>query len=177
MAVLSFKNEQGRWELVEVPGMLKFYPQELTEEQKAQARTNMGIDKLGIDEEAVTEIAENVVSEKLINYIPMPINLDEALEAYSVVLPAIGKDPDTGADLCGPIPLDVTGGSPAAIPMRDSDGNIILNSQSNEYFTNPDLGVYAVNGNAVKAYVEAQITALETRLKAYINETILNGEW
>ena len=42
MAILKYKNANNEWELVDTLGAIKYLAQILTEEQKAQARENIG---------------------------------------------------------------------------------------------------------------------------------------
>ena len=42
MAVLKFLNQNGQWEMVETPGVIKYTEQQLTETQQAQVRANIG---------------------------------------------------------------------------------------------------------------------------------------
>ena len=42
MATLKFKNENNEWEVIETPNAIKYIEQELSEEQKKQARINIG---------------------------------------------------------------------------------------------------------------------------------------
>ena len=42
MAILKFKNENNEWEIVESPDTIKYIEQQLSEEQKVQARKNIG---------------------------------------------------------------------------------------------------------------------------------------
>lgn len=43
MATLKIKNSEGKWEVAETPGAVKFTPQTLTSAEQVQARANLGI--------------------------------------------------------------------------------------------------------------------------------------
>lgn len=60
MPVLRIKNESGDWEAVETPGALKYTEQTLTDDQQAQARTNIGA--LSVDYLDTAEFAEKVLA-------------------------------------------------------------------------------------------------------------------
>lgn len=63
MAVLSFKNNDGNWELFEVPGVVKFSEeQDLSEAEQARARANLGIGSSGgsVDNSRVEQLEAQV---------------------------------------------------------------------------------------------------------------------
>ena len=61
MGILKFKNADGNWESVETPGAIKYTEQVLTEEQKAQARANIGIGDVEVDSTALNSMLEEVL--------------------------------------------------------------------------------------------------------------------
>lgn len=69
MAILKIKKQDGSWAVVGEPSAVKFTEQELTEEQKAQARENIGassVGKPGTEEgaEIFNDYANNIASGK-----------------------------------------------------------------------------------------------------------------
>ena len=62
MAVFKYLNANGQWETVDTAGAIKYTEQNLTEEQKAQARTNIGIIETSIDSEALNNMIEEVLA-------------------------------------------------------------------------------------------------------------------
>ena len=62
MAVFKYLNANGQWETVDTAGAIKYTEQNLTEEQKAQARNNIGITETSIDSEALNEMIEEVLA-------------------------------------------------------------------------------------------------------------------
>lgn len=60
MAFLTYKNKQGQWEYFESPNTVKTVAQELTNEQKALARNNIGLgDILNQINQLDSDIAEH----------------------------------------------------------------------------------------------------------------------
>ena len=62
MAIFKYKNTDGIWEIFESPGAVKYFKQNLTDEEKAQARANIGAASEQNDE-AITGIGLPEISE------------------------------------------------------------------------------------------------------------------
>lgn len=178
MAVLSFKNEQGRWEIVESPGALKYYKQTLADAEKAQARENIDVystseidDKMSLLDDFNEDLA-NLYTE-LNKRVPMPEDT-EFDGAGDILIPAYQNDDSKEISYYRANGYEVVSDG---IVQRDDAGDILLPVQDDLTLISEGDNDIAVSGRIVKMYVDAQIAALETRLKAYIDETILNGEW
>ena len=71
MAILKYKNTDGTWEIFESPGAVQYFEQNLTDEEKAQARVNIGaasdsdLDALSIliGEKPVSEQIDEAITE------------------------------------------------------------------------------------------------------------------
>lgn len=63
MAVLKYLNANGQWEAVDTVGAVKYIEQNLSDEQKAQARENIGLDGDFLTKDNLQEVANTVLAQ------------------------------------------------------------------------------------------------------------------
>ena len=148
MAVLSFKNEQGRWEIVESPGALKYYKQTLADAEKAQARENIDVYSTSeIDDRMslLNDFNEDIAAlYQLINTrMPFPEDIDNG-----TVIPLWDSENEVMRYVHYSSSAD-----PDAIAQRDGDGDIELPEQRTQDYIKEGMN-YAVSGSVVKQFIE-----------------------
>ena len=159
MAILKYKNTDGTWEIFESPGAIKYFKQNLTDEEKVQARANIGAASDSDLNALSTLVGEKPVSEQIDEAIT-EIGLPEITEADDgKILGVVG---DTWAIVNAPEGGNGNDATVTGLPdvSKEDDGRV--------------LGVINGEWTIVDTIITNETVFAETKLE-FTNNSSLGG--